>query len=68
MRELNEILSLVDKFGRAGARAGISNSGLCIDPSGPSDRETLFVLQDQLKNEIEYLWERVEKLEMRVKI
>ena len=64
MDELNEILSLVDKFGRAATRAGVSNSRLCIDPSGLSDRDALFKLRDHLKNKIEHLWERVEKLEV----
>jgi hypothetical protein len=29
-------LKLVDDYGNACARAGASNSGCCIDPSGPS--------------------------------
>lgn len=57
MKELDEILSLVDRFGRMAARVGVSNSGLCIDPSGPSDQKYLLEMREELKEDIRDLWE-----------
>ena len=66
MKDLNEILSLVDKFGTAALRAGQSNSGICIDPSGPSEWKNMQELRTELKEEIENLWERIEAEKVKV--